>query len=67
MTFKFRVFLGPDLPPPVQHNDHTQALDQKDLEKLLGPRAVGTERSDSDEDDRPEPLQRNQLPDVYPD
>ena len=66
--FKYRVFLGPDQPEPAAGpNDHTQALDQKDLAALLEKKKRGTEKSDPDEDSRPEPLQRNQLPDCYPD
>ena len=66
--FKYRVFLGPDAPePPVQPNDHTQALDQSDIRALLAKKNRGTELSDADESDRAEPLHRNQLPDAYPD
>ena len=66
--FKYRVFLGPDEPlPPVAPNDHTQALDRHDLMALLEKKKRGTEPSDPDEPGRPEPLQRNQLPDAYPD
>ena len=66
--FKYRVFLGPDAPePPVQPNDHTQALDQSDIRALLAKKNRGTELSDADDSDRPEPLHRNQLPDAYPD
>src|SRR5262249_27922118 len=68
--FKFRVFLGPDeAPEPVKAHDHTQALDQQDLARLLKARPGGTERSDPvpDEDSHAEPVQRNQLPDHYPD
>ena len=66
--FKYRVFLGPDQPEPAASpHDHTQALDQKDIAALLEMKKRGTERSDIEEDGRPEPLQRNQLPDCYPD
>jgi pSer/pThr/pTyr-binding forkhead associated (FHA) protein len=65
--FKFRIFLGPDEPaPPVRPYEHTQALDQSEVEKLMKKRGAGTERSDV-QDDQPEPFQRNQLPDLYPD
>src|SRR5271167_2116239 len=34
--FKFRVFLGPDeQPPAVQPHEHTQALDQAELQQIL--------------------------------
>ena len=66
--FKYRVFLGPDEPePPAMPHDQTQALDHKELAALLEKKHRGTEQSDIDEDGRPEPLQRNQLPDFYPD
>src|SRR5881409_2408907 len=43
--FKYRVFLGPDLPAPAQPHEHTQALDSEDLAKLLHPGAgPGTEK-----------------------
>src|SRR6059058_5476040 len=62
--FKFRIFLGPDeaVAPPPAH-DHTQALDQSDLAKLVKGRIAGTERADAPED-HAEPMQRNQLPDL---
>src|SRR5262249_13399100 len=64
--FKFRIFLGPDEPAPsVRPHEHTQALDQSEVANLMKRRS-GTERSDVQED-QPEPLQRNQLPDLYPD
>src|SRR4051812_47186438 len=66
--FKYRIFLGPDLPEPrVEPHEHTQALDHKDLADLLQKRKNALDDSDSDDDHRPEPLQRNQLPDAYPD
>src|SRR6516225_7755236 len=44
--FKFRIFLGPDEPaPPVRPYEHTQALDQSEVEKLMKKRGAGTERS----------------------
>jgi len=65
--FKFRIFLGPDEPaPPVRTHEHTQALDHSDVAKLMKRPGAGTERSEVVED-RPDPLQRNQLPDLYPD
>ena len=42
--FKFRVFLGPDEPPPLQPHEHTQALDAEEIADLLRPGA-GTERA----------------------
>lgn len=54
--FRFRIFLGPDEPEsPPRQDEHTQALDQKEVARLLRGRA----------DNPPDHLQRNQLPDVY--
>jgi pSer/pThr/pTyr-binding forkhead associated (FHA) protein len=65
--FRFRVFLGPDEPQsPRQASprfEHTQALDARDLVGLLQPEQAPP-RSNRDAL-KPE-LQRNQLPDVYP-
>ena len=58
--FKFKVFLGPDEPAPLRPSDHTQALDQKEVERIL-------KGARPDKAPRPEPIVRNQLPDVYPD
>jgi len=62
-NYKFRVYLGPDLPepPPVAAADHTQQLDAGEVADLLR-KAHGrhTERAD-------EPVHPNPLPDVYPD
>lgn len=57
--FKFRVHLGPDEPSPVLPHEHTQALDKEDIERVL--------KGGKADKARPEPLLRNQLPDVYPD
>src|SRR3954451_17171139 len=37
--FKYRVFLGPDEPPPLQLHEHTQALDAHEVAELLRPGA----------------------------
>ena len=65
--FKFRVFLGPDEPVKPQPNEHTQALDQEELARLMKGRPLGTEKASDEEIPIPEALHRNQLPDVYPD
>jgi pSer/pThr/pTyr-binding forkhead associated (FHA) protein len=64
--FKFRVQLGPDAEPSARPHDHTQALDQDEVARLLH-RRHGTEHVADSDEMHPEPLQRNQLPDVYPD
>jgi predicted component of type VI protein secretion system len=68
--YKFRVYLGPDGPagPGGRPEEHTQHLDSDEVAQLL--RKARAERDeDSDEVERPpqRPVQRNQLPDVYPD
>lgn len=63
--FKFKVQLGPDQEPLPQPHDHTQALDQEEVARLLKRRAA--EKDDDSDELAPEPLHRNQLPDVYPD
>jgi pSer/pThr/pTyr-binding forkhead associated (FHA) protein len=66
--FKFRVFLGPDaVPVPVHPHEHTQALNQAELAQIMKARAPGTERAPPADEQRPEPLHRNLLPDIYPD
>ncbi|MGL4549651.1 MAG: FHA domain-containing protein [Gemmataceae bacterium] len=57
--FRFRVFMGPDLPddPPARMHDQTQALDGDEVQRLL--------KGGPAEKPRREALQRNQLPDAY--
>ena len=70
--YKFRVFLGPDAPEEVHAEEHTQHLDSREVADLLR-QARGRADKDEDSDDSAKPapgvgeLQRNQLPDVYPD
>src|SRR5882724_3134306 len=65
--FKFRVHLGPEPEePPARPHEHTQALDQEEVARLLHRKGGGTERA-PESDELPEPLHRNQLPDVYDD
>lgn len=64
--FKFRVYLGPDEEPPVQPNEHTQALDAEEVARLIERKEAATEKNPRDLDDsHSESLHRNQLPDVY--
>jgi predicted component of type VI protein secretion system len=64
--FKFRIYLGPSDPAgPARPHDHTQAIDPRDVHRALkghAPVAIPPEPLEA-----PEPLHRNQLPDVYPD
>src|SRR4051794_2162544 len=66
--FKFRVFLGPDEPAPAvaapqaKAHDHTQALDAREVAELMR----RPEKLHKLIEPQPEPYQRNQLPDVYP-
>ena len=70
--FKFRVQLGPDLPgvppaPAVRHDEHTQALDPKEVAQLMRHGKPPPDDQDSDELPNHQLMQRNPLPDVYPD
>ena len=68
--YKFRVYLGPDqAPAPAGAHEHTQHLDAREVAELLreARARTGAEDGANDSDEIPgEPLQRNQLPDVYP-
>jgi pSer/pThr/pTyr-binding forkhead associated (FHA) protein len=67
--YKFRVHLGPDVAPPVPSIDHTQHLEAEEVARLVrehGGRPVTEGMLDSAELPA-QPLQRNQLPDIYPD
>jgi predicted component of type VI protein secretion system len=77
-NYKFRVYLGPDAPPPPvaapaadAASEHTQRLEADDvagmLEQMRGGRPNREENRDSAEMPVAKPFQRNQLPDVYPD
>jgi pSer/pThr/pTyr-binding forkhead associated (FHA) protein len=70
--YKFRVVLGPDVGAvPASPHEHTQALDAEEVAELL--RKAKGMAPDLEEDSAEieglaqEPVQRNQLPDVYPD
>ncbi len=69
--YKFRVFLGPDSPAPPAPDEHTQHLESHEVAELLRQaraRAEGDDEDSSSDNPPPhEPVQRNQLPDVYPD
>jgi pSer/pThr/pTyr-binding forkhead associated (FHA) protein len=74
-NYKFKVYLGPDAPPPAHgaalREEHTQQLDAKEVASLLKQARAGggraTNLDDSVEDLPPSPpLQHNPLPDVYP-
>lgn len=71
--YKFRVFLGPDAPEPANPEEHTQHLNSFEVADLLRQTRARADKDD-DSDDSAKPgaggadlLQRNQLPDVYPD
>jgi pSer/pThr/pTyr-binding forkhead associated (FHA) protein len=70
--YKFRVYLGPDVPEEVQADEHTQHLNSYEVADLLRQPLPGSKKDDNSEDsEKPsadkgaELLQRNQLPDVY--
>ena len=71
--FKFRVHLGPDTPvpaaPQVLASEHTQALDAREVAHLLKPGARPKPDDEGDDSDElpPAAMQRNPLPDIYPD
>jgi predicted component of type VI protein secretion system len=71
--YKFRIYLGPDAPPPkmqsVHISEHTQHLNAQEVADLLrkaNAAAGEDEEDDSEESPVVEPIHRNQLPDVYP-
>ena len=68
--FKFRVQLGPDhsvpAAPAVRPDEHTQALDAKEVAHLLRQARASGGDDDSDELPNLQVMQRNPLPDVYP-
>jgi predicted component of type VI protein secretion system len=72
-NYKFRVYLGPDQapaapPPPDPAAEHTQRIDADEVADLLEKMGRGRDECrDSAELPVANPLQRNQLPDVYPD
>ena len=70
-NYKYRIYLGPDLPHPAAlpinaASEHTQRLEPNELAHLLD--KVPANRDDRDSAELPvaKPFQRNQLPDVYP-
>jgi pSer/pThr/pTyr-binding forkhead associated (FHA) protein len=66
-SYKFRVHLGPDSPPPLHPEEHTQNLDAAELAGLLRKTEKPADDDDGPSDQPPaQPFQRNQLPDVYP-
>ena len=68
-NYKFRVFFGPDqaVPPPapIHHDEHTQHIDHAEVAELL--RKKGQDAAADSAEMPALPLQRNQLPDIYPD
>jgi pSer/pThr/pTyr-binding forkhead associated (FHA) protein len=68
--YKFRVFLGPDAPEEVNADEHTQHLNSYEVADLLRQARARSEKDDDSDDSEKaggaELLQRNQLPDVYP-
>jgi predicted component of type VI protein secretion system len=65
-NYKFRVYLGPDAPPPPDNvHEHTQAIDANEVAAIMR-QAREKPESNEDSDIQNLPLQRNQLPDVYP-
>jgi predicted component of type VI protein secretion system len=64
--YKFRVHLGPGPAPGPGPMEHTQRIDPDEVASLIG-RAIAEADEDEPVEPPDRPLQRNQLPDVYPD
>ena len=62
-NFHFRIHLGPAVEPPAGPNDHTQAIDAKEVQQALDKQGM----ADSAVDEQFVQIQVNALPDVYPD
>ena len=69
--YRFRIFLGPDVVAEAQAEEYTQHLNSEEVAEML--RRVGARSGkDDDRNSSGKPpaaegsLQRNQLPDVYP-
>lgn len=66
-NFKFRVHLGPDAdgaPNPNEPYEHTQHMDAEEMQGVLKEAQAEKERRDAAADEPK--MQRNVLPDVYP-
>lgn len=68
-NYKFRVYLGPDEPeqpppPKFKPNEHTQRIDAEDLKEVLDREKAKKEQEQDSKSDQE--MQRNVLPDVYP-
>ena len=64
-NYKFRVYLGPDAPPPPANaHEHTQHIDAAEAAEILRQLRDKPEKDEPSDDNIP--IQRNQLPDVYP-
>jgi pSer/pThr/pTyr-binding forkhead associated (FHA) protein len=70
--YKFRIFLGPDIVEAAHIEEHTQQLNSQEVAELLRQIGVRSGKDDDRNSSGKSPvaegsLQRNQLPDVYPD
>ena len=63
-NFHFRIHLGPMAAPPVSPDEHTQAIDAKDVQRAL--EKIPEAMADSGVDMQLAQIQVNVLPDVYP-
>ena len=63
-NFHFRIHLGPMAEPPVGPDEHTQAIDAKEVKKATDKAALPL--ADSAVDEQIVEIQVNVLPDVYP-
>ena len=60
-NYKFRVYLGPDVPEPpaAVASEHTQHLDASEVAELLRKKAAAAPKANK-------PVHPNPLPDLYP-
>jgi len=65
-NYKFKVYLGPDLPAPVAVDERTQHLEVSEVADMLRQVKKPSEE-DSSLDIPAQAVQPNPLPDVYPD
>jgi pSer/pThr/pTyr-binding forkhead associated (FHA) protein len=64
--YRFRIFLGPDISAPPSPHEHTEALDQEEIARLMHEQRKAPEPDSEEQLPALESLQRNQLPDIYP-
>src|SRR5271165_3259064 len=66
-NYKFRVHLGPEPAPAASFSERTQNLEADEMAELMEKLKPVRENEPSSSQLPASPLQRNNLPDVYPD